>query len=100
MKDWIENLPADQMLEEYAKLKEELIECFREELRVLRDNPILPRGRRAEFYNAQKEVVLKLLLLAGGTETTQVATDCWLLAKKDVPTHHAIYPSFRLPSQR
>jgi hypothetical protein len=59
----------------------------------------MPGGKRAYFYDAEKEIVLKLLLLAGGTETTQVATECWLLAKKDVPTHHAIYPSFRLPSQ-
>ena len=83
-----------------AKLKDELTECYREELRVLRDNPIMPRGKRAYFYDAEKEIVMKLLVLTSGTETMQVANECWLRAKKDVPIHHAIYPSFRLPSQR
>ena len=91
MKEWIDNLP---------KLKEELTECYREELRLLREHPIMPRGRRAEFYDAEKEIVMKLFVLTSGTETMQAATECWLLAEKDVPTFHAMYPSFRLPSQR
>lgn len=91
MKERVDTLP---------KLKEELTECYRAELRVLRDNPIMPRDKRAEFYDAEKEIVLKLLLLTSETETMQVANECWLQAKKDVPTHRAMYSSYRLPSQR
>lgn len=99
MMSWLEAIPLDKLEETYQSLQDELTEHYREELRLLREYPIMGAGKRAEFYEKEKELCMKMILLAGGTEVMQVMDECWLVAKGEIPTFHAVNPTFRLPSQ-
>lgn len=99
MKEWLDSIPTDKILDTFQELKDELTGHYREELRLLTEHRFLPEGKRAEFYEKEKEVVMKLILLAGGYEVTQIMHECWLVARNEYSRPGMYNPCFLLPCQ-
>ncbi|HVB20818.1 MAG TPA: hypothetical protein VNG51_02610 [Ktedonobacteraceae bacterium] len=98
MMGWLESIPTDKLEETYQSLKDELTEHYREELKQLQEHPIMLAGKRAGFYNLEKELCMKMILLAGGYEVTVVMNEYWEKAVREIPTHHYASPSFHFSS--
>ncbi|MHB8596165.1 MAG: hypothetical protein ACYDER_05065 [Ktedonobacteraceae bacterium] len=100
MKDWLDSIPTGKLLDTFQELKDELTEHYREELKLLTEDQFLVGGKRAEFYEKEKEIVMKLILLAGGYEVTQIMHECWRVARYEYPMSRAYGPCYLLPCQR
>lgn len=96
---WLQSIPLDKLEETYQSLKDELTGYYKEELRLLTEHRVMPRGKRDEFYEAEKEIVMKLILLAGGYEVTKIMSECWSLARKAYPAPRPLGPSYLLDCQ-
>ena len=99
MQNWLLSIPLDKLEETYQSLKDELTSHYKDELRLLTEHRVMPRGKREEFYNAEKAIVMKLILLAGGYEVTKVMSECWTLARKEYPAPRPLGPSYLLECQ-
>lgn len=95
---WLESIPTDKLEKVYQSLKDELTEHYREELRLLKEHSIMTGKKRAAFYDAEKEVVMKMIVIAGGREVVQVIHECWLTAMREIPSNHFLSPSFQFSS--
>ena len=100
MMAWLLSIPTDKLEEEYESLKNQLTQHYREELQFIFAHQRMSQTMRASFYGAEKELVMKLILLAGGSEVTQVMTECWAIARKEYPTLKNVFPSYLLPVQQ
>ncbi len=99
MKNWLDSIPTEKLLDTFQELKDELTEQYREELKLLTEHRFLTGSKRAEFYEKEKEVVMKLILLAGGYEVTQIMHECWRVARNEYPKSGAYNPCYLLPCQ-
>ena len=100
MKDWLDSIPTDKLLDTFQELKDELTEHYREELKLITDHQFLVVGKRAEFYEKEKELVMKLILLAGGYEVTHIMHECWRVARDEYTRSGVYNPCYLLPCQR
>lgn len=99
MMAWLLSIPTDKLEEEYESLKNQLTQHYREELQFLFAHQRMSTTVRASFYGTEKELVMKLIMLAGGSEVTQVMSECWELVRKEFPMFKNVFPSYLLPVQ-